>query len=156
MFSNQLATRLAGIPGVDYDPAQEQNTGATDILDGIDDQYRTAALQAYNDSLRVVFQVALCMACLAVPGALAMEWLTVKKKGNDAPSKAHDEEKKSAGEGVQSNPAASKTNATPQDGPATPVDKEAQTDKDATSGARTAGSSTTALNAQNNEVTKPV
>lgn len=156
MFSNQLATRLAGIPGIDYDPAQEQNTGATDILDGIDDQYRTAALEAYNGSLRVVFQVALCMACLAVPGALAMEWLTVKKKGNAPPTKAHDEEKKSAGEGVRSDHAALETNSGPQEGPITPVDKEAQTDKDTTPGAKTAGSSTTALNAQTNEETKPL
>ena len=80
--SNVLNTRLnkglAGIPGINHELLKD--TGATDVLGTIAEQYRPSALQAYNHALRVVFQVGLCMACLAVPGALAMEWRTVKKK----------------------------------------------------------------------------
>ncbi|EFX02634.1 major facilitator superfamily transporter aflatoxin efflux [Grosmannia clavigera kw1407] len=44
-------------------------------------QYRQLALQEYNDSLRIIYQVALIMACIAIPGGLAMEWHSVKSKG---------------------------------------------------------------------------
>ncbi|KAI1378718.1 putative MFS multidrug transporter [Hypoxylon crocopeplum] len=76
---SQLTQRLANIPGIP--PELIQSAGATDFLGSIDPQYHAAAVGAYNDSLRVVLQVALCMACLAIPGGLAMEWRTVKKKG---------------------------------------------------------------------------
>lgn len=58
-----------------------KSTGATSILDNIDTKYRASALEAYNDALRVVFQVALYMTCFALPGALALEWRSVKKNG---------------------------------------------------------------------------
>lgn len=73
-----MIKRLASIPGISSELVK--STGATDILDMIPIQYRTSALVAYNDSLRRVFQVALCMAYLALPGAIAMEWRSVKKK----------------------------------------------------------------------------
>ena len=79
VLDTQLSNRLAGIPGVSADLIA--NVGSTDIIDIVGTQYRAATLEAYNDSLRVVFQVALIMACLTIPGALAMEWRTVKKKG---------------------------------------------------------------------------
>ncbi|KAI1078873.1 putative MFS multidrug transporter [Whalleya microplaca] len=78
VLSDQLANRLAEIPGIS--PELIQNAGTTDFLARISIQYRAAALEGYNDSLRVVFVVALCMACLAAPGAIAMEWRTVKKR----------------------------------------------------------------------------
>lgn len=58
-----------------------KSTGATGILDNIDTKYRASALEAYNDALRVVFQVALYMTCIALPDALALEWRSVKKNG---------------------------------------------------------------------------
>lgn len=47
------------------------------------------ALQAYNDSLRVCFRVALIMACITIVGALGMEWRSVK---TDLPPKNPDSE----------------------------------------------------------------
>ncbi|OAA37406.1 Major facilitator superfamily domain, general substrate transporter [Metarhizium rileyi] len=79
VLDNQLTDRLQGIPGMN--PDINKSTGATDILDNIDTKYRASAFEAYNNALRVVFQVALCMACLALPGALALEWRSVKKNG---------------------------------------------------------------------------
>ncbi|KAF3762099.1 MFS general substrate transporter [Cryphonectria parasitica EP155] len=84
VFDNQLRTRLAKVPGLGSVPVQD--TGATDFLDSLNNQNRSAALEAYNGSLRTVFVVAMCMACLAIPGALAMEWRTVKKKGGPSPA----------------------------------------------------------------------
>ncbi|KAJ3493733.1 hypothetical protein NLG97_g4550 [Lecanicillium saksenae] len=78
VLDNQLAKRMADIPGASE--ALKNSTGATNVLDLIDSQYLGRALEGYNDALRAVFQVGLCIACLAVPGALAMEWRTVKKK----------------------------------------------------------------------------
>lgn len=74
---NQLAKRLAGIPGIS--PRLIQGTGATDFLKLIPAEYHTAALEAYNDSLRVCFEVGLIMACVSILGALCMEWRSVKK-----------------------------------------------------------------------------
>lgn len=77
VLSNQLANRLAGIPGIN--PQQIQSTGATQLLALIPAEYHAQALRAYNDSLRVCFQVGLIMACLSIIGALGMEWRSVKK-----------------------------------------------------------------------------
>lgn len=77
VLDNQLANRLTGIPGISSQIFQ--STGATEILNLIPAEYHTTGLVAYNDSLRVCFQVGLIMACLSVPGALVMEWRSVKK-----------------------------------------------------------------------------
>ncbi|KAK9365634.1 major facilitator superfamily domain-containing protein [Lipomyces kononenkoae] len=77
VLDTQLAHRLAGIPGIS--PRLIQSTGATQLLDLVPAEDHAAALQAYNDSLRVCFQVGLTLACLSILGALTMEWRTVKK-----------------------------------------------------------------------------
>ena len=77
VLGNHLASGLAGIPGTS--PQLIHSTGATKLLDLISTQYHTTALKAYNDALRVCFQVGLIMACISIPGALAMEWRSVKK-----------------------------------------------------------------------------
>jgi MFS family permease len=77
VLDNQLSNRLAGIPGIN--PRLIQNTGATELLNLIPTEYHATALEAYNNSLRVCFQVGLIMACLAILGALGMEWRSVKK-----------------------------------------------------------------------------
>lgn len=74
VLSNQLAKRLA------ISPQMVQNSGATQLLDHVPVEDRAASLGAYNDSLRVCFQVGLVMACLAIVGGVAMEWRTVQKK----------------------------------------------------------------------------
>jgi MFS family permease len=83
VLDNQLANRLAGFPGITR--AMIPVTGATDLLKLIPAKYHIAALEAYNSSLRVCFQVGLIMACLAILGGFTMEWRTVKK---NLPSKA--------------------------------------------------------------------
>ncbi|KAA6409271.1 MAG: MFS multidrug transporter [Lasallia pustulata] len=77
LLDNQLANRLAGIPGISS--RLIQSTGATELLHHIPAKYHAAALEAYNDSLRVCFRVGLIMACLSILGALGMEWRSVKK-----------------------------------------------------------------------------
>ncbi|KAF1952288.1 MFS general substrate transporter [Byssothecium circinans] len=79
VFNSRLLRNLAGLPGITSQTIKD--TGATDLINIVGQQYRTAALNGYNDALRVVFQVGLIMACIAFPGALAMEFRTVKKKG---------------------------------------------------------------------------
>jgi hypothetical protein len=88
VLDNQLAKRLAGIPGIS--PRLIQSTGATELLNLIPTKYHVTALVAYNDSLRVGFQVGLIVACLAILGALSMEWRTVRK---NIPPKNTDGEK---------------------------------------------------------------
>ncbi|OAA54825.1 Major facilitator superfamily domain, general substrate transporter [Niveomyces insectorum RCEF 264] len=80
VLDNQLATRLADVPGLGLTPQQIQNTGATNILALVPAASRPAALLAYNAALRVVFRAGLITACIAVLGGAAMEWRNVKKK----------------------------------------------------------------------------
>lgn len=77
VLNNQLANRLAGIPGIS--PSLIQSAGATELLSLIPTDYHAAALEAYNDSLRVCFQIGLIMTCLSILGALGMEWRSVEK-----------------------------------------------------------------------------
>ena len=77
VLDNQLANRLAGI--ADISPQQIEAAGATDLFRIIPPQFRIPALEAYNDSLRVCFQVAVILACLCILGGLGMEWQSVKK-----------------------------------------------------------------------------
>lgn len=78
VLDNQLASRLASIPGMTAQLIQ--STGTTKLLSVVPTEYRATALDAYNDSLRVVFQAGLSMACIAILGAVGMEWRTMKKK----------------------------------------------------------------------------
>ncbi|PWY82108.1 MFS general substrate transporter [Aspergillus heteromorphus CBS 117.55] len=74
VLDNQLAKRLADIPGLDVTAKVIQTTGVTALLGEIPHRYREAALGAYNDSLRECFRVGLILACLAMVGAFGMEW----------------------------------------------------------------------------------
>ncbi|KAF7554336.1 hypothetical protein G7Z17_g2943 [Cylindrodendrum hubeiense] len=78
VLDGQLSKRLAGITSIT--PQKIENAGTTGLLEAIPPQYHAAALGAYNDSLRVCFQVALIVACLCIVGGLSMEWISVKKQ----------------------------------------------------------------------------
>ncbi|OCK76475.1 MFS general substrate transporter [Lepidopterella palustris CBS 459.81] len=90
VLDNELAKRLAGISNIT--PKQIKTAGATDLFNIIPSQYHTAALEAYNDSLRVCFQVALILACLSILGGLGMEWRSVKNKENPPPKNPEGEQ----------------------------------------------------------------
>lgn len=105
VLDSQLANRLAGIPGVDA--GSIQGTGITALLQHIPAQYLPAVLTAYNDSLRKVFLVGLILACLSVPASLALEWRSVKKRGQpgakpDAVAAAEKGQKPANGEAAAS------------------------------------------------------
>ena len=81
VLDNQLARRLAGV--ADITAAEIEMYGTTGVLDLIPDTYRRQGLAAYNDSLRMCFLVATVMACLAILGAVAMEWKSVKGEATE-------------------------------------------------------------------------
>ncbi len=84
VLDDQLIRRLAGIAG-EITPQQIESAGATGLLEIVPARYRTTALAAYNDSLRVCFQVALVMGCLCILGGLGMEWRSVKRGKKNPP-----------------------------------------------------------------------
>ncbi|KAI1170122.1 major facilitator superfamily domain-containing protein [Nemania sp. FL0916] len=86
VLNNQLVQRLANVPG--FSPALIQEGGATTLIDSFPPEHRHRVLIAYNESLRVVFQVGLILAALSVIGALGMEWRSVKKQQPGAKSTA--------------------------------------------------------------------
>ncbi|MCJ1310445.1 hypothetical protein MMC25_004109 [Agyrium rufum] len=91
VLGNQLATRLADITSIT--PQQIEEAGITGLFKIVPTQYHTAVLEAYNDSLRVVFRVAVILACLSILGALVMEWRSVKAKRVNSGQKDVDSEK---------------------------------------------------------------
>jgi hypothetical protein len=78
VLDSQLASRLSGIANIP--PQQIQNAGITGLFQIIPPQYHNTALEEFNESLCACFQVGLVMACLAIIGALGMEWRNVKEK----------------------------------------------------------------------------
>ncbi|KUJ24095.1 MFS general substrate transporter [Mollisia scopiformis] len=79
VLDNQLSKRLAGISSMTAQ--QIESAGVTGLLENISPENFTSALEAYNDSLRKCFQIALVLACLSILGGLSMEWRSVKQNG---------------------------------------------------------------------------
>ncbi|KAF2247564.1 putative MFS aflatoxin efflux pump [Trematosphaeria pertusa] len=78
VLDNQLLKRLSGLPG--FDPSLVTSGGATSLLSSLPASMRGTVLTAYNEALRVVFQVGLIVSCLTILGSVALEWKSVKKE----------------------------------------------------------------------------
>jgi MFS family permease len=89
VLDGELSRRLAGITSIT--PQQIEDAGATGLLKIIPTEYYMDASEAYNDSLRVCFQVALVMACVCIFGGLGMEWRSVKKQKEDSSAENPDD-----------------------------------------------------------------
>ena len=83
IFSNKLVEGLVNVSGVD--PSIVVQTGATQ-LKGLfqDPSVIGQVLVAYNSALVKVYQLGLIMSCLAVVGAIGMEWKSVKGKKTES------------------------------------------------------------------------
>ena len=78
VLSNQLLSRLAGIPG--FHRSLVTSGGATALLSSVPSNQRAVVLTAYNEALRKVFQVGLILSCLVVLGTATMEWKNILKR----------------------------------------------------------------------------
>lgn len=77
VFQNQLMRNLATqAPSVDA--ARVLQAGATMLRKTVSSDLLPAALRAYNSAITEAFYVAVAMAVLALPGALVMQWISVK------------------------------------------------------------------------------
>ena len=76
LLNNRLLTDLSGVPG--FNASTISNSGATSLTH-LSPQLQAVVLPAYNNALATVFRAGLALACLSVFGALAMEWVSVKK-----------------------------------------------------------------------------
>lgn len=83
VFQNRLVKDLqAAIPGGNFDPSSLLQTGATQIYSKVPPQLLHTVLVVFNDALTHVFKVSICMSALTMIGSLAMEWRSVKRKGD--------------------------------------------------------------------------
>lgn len=80
VFATHLSSAVSamGIPGVNGDIVAQ--AGATEIRQIVPVEYLDRVLVAYNNSITKVYQVALVMSCLAVLGAVGVEWRSVIAK----------------------------------------------------------------------------
>ena len=90
LLDGRLAQGLQGM--INVTPQEIEGAGATGLLDIIPSSQHTEALRVYNSALRLCFQVAVIMSCVAIVGALTMEWRSVKgpKKAVGADAEAQD------------------------------------------------------------------
>ena len=79
LFTNALVTNIAalGIPGLN--PQVIIAAGATGIRNIVTPEQLPALLVAYNAAILKAFQLGLILSCLAIFGAMGLEWKTVKK-----------------------------------------------------------------------------
>jgi hypothetical protein len=69
---------LSNVPGLQTQVILD--TGTTDLRNIVAPAYLPIVVQAFNDALIKVYDVGVAMACLAIIGALAMEWKNIKEK----------------------------------------------------------------------------
>jgi len=84
VLDNQLVSRFKEI--LTITPAEISSEGVTNVLKLVPDNLRPQARVSYNDSVREVFRVGLIVACISILGALAMEWVSVKKNIKKKPA----------------------------------------------------------------------
>lgn len=77
VLANQLVSRLSDILGSSLEASKVYGAGATTLLNALPEDKQHAGLIAYNNSLQVVFQIALALNCVCVPAACALEWKSV-------------------------------------------------------------------------------
>jgi len=77
VLDGQLVERLGSVISITAKEIEE--AGVTGLLKIVPEGSLEMVLGAYNESLRVCFQVALGMACVCIFGGLGMEWRTVRK-----------------------------------------------------------------------------
>lgn len=79
VFSQHLVSNLEAI-GEGLDVAAIVSAGATDLAKVVPPALLPQVMEAYNDALRHVFVVSVCLSCIAVVGAFGTEWKPIKKK----------------------------------------------------------------------------
>lgn len=89
VLDNQLLHRLSAVPG--FSPSLITSGGVTSLLSSLPGSSHAAALAAYNEALRKVFQMGLIVSCLNVLGAASLEWRsTLEKPGVAADVEANE------------------------------------------------------------------
>ncbi|KAI1214518.1 putative MFS aflatoxin efflux pump [Annulohypoxylon truncatum] len=84
VLDNQLLSRLSGLPG--FEPSMIEDNGATTLSSSLPAELLPTVLVAYNEALRQVFRLGLCLSCLTMLGSVCMEWRSVKENKPKAPS----------------------------------------------------------------------
>lgn len=84
IFAKELISNLRALNIPGFSPFDVVNGGATSIRAIVGESNLSNVLQAYNDALVKVFQLALILSCLSIIGALGIEWKSLKtKKANE-------------------------------------------------------------------------
>ncbi|KAI2465685.1 putative MFS aflatoxin efflux pump [Annulohypoxylon bovei var. microspora] len=84
VLDNQLLSRLSGLPG--FQASMIEDSGATTLSSSLPAELLPAVLVAYNEALRQVFRLGLCLSCLTILGTVCMEWRSVKQNKPKSPA----------------------------------------------------------------------
>lgn len=85
VFSNRLSSQLEAVSG-QISPSIVINSGATDLTSNIAQATSgnigliETILSIYSGAITKAFLVAVVLSCLALPGALGLEWVSIKIK----------------------------------------------------------------------------
>lgn len=83
VLSNRLVENLTKIPGLmashpELDASQIVNLGALELKEVFGLEYSDAVILAFNNALDATFKVGFIVSCLALIGALLVEWKSIK------------------------------------------------------------------------------
>jgi len=78
VFNNVLEKEIGRIAGIDQ--ASVLSAGATRLRTLVPEAHLAEVLNAYDSALRPVFYVATGMSCLAMVGAVCMDWSTTQRR----------------------------------------------------------------------------
>ncbi|KAI1377468.1 putative MFS aflatoxin efflux pump [Hypoxylon crocopeplum] len=84
VLDTQLLNRLSGLPG--FQASMIEDNGATTLSSSLPPELLGPVLVAYNEALREVFRLGLCLSCLTIFGSASMEWRSVKEKKPKGPA----------------------------------------------------------------------
>lgn len=85
VFTKDLIEKLSALDIPNFNPEVVVKAGATTLRSIVSSEQLPAVLEAYNQALVKVFQVGLIVSCLAILGAVRMEWKSVKGQQMAAP-----------------------------------------------------------------------
>ncbi|KAJ6005390.1 MFS general substrate transporter [Penicillium sp. IBT 35674x] len=84
IFTTRLVKNLTALNMPGLDPSDIVHAGATGLWRMVTSDQLPRVLEAYNDALMHVFQLALNVGCVSIVGALGVEWRSVKGKKIEA------------------------------------------------------------------------
>jgi MFS family permease len=93
VFTDELASKLSNIPGLQLDKKAIVQLGATTIKKLVSQAYLRVVLEGYRDALRSTFLVGASLVTFSIVGAALVEWRSTKDSKRNQPEQSAKDKK---------------------------------------------------------------